>query len=272
MKTSIRILALLYVSVTMSAYAQIPNCNFITTPVIPTVCVGNCISLNGPSLNQCPQGSTNTTYFWSPGGNTTSSITVCPTINTTYTLIVCCNSNSAVLCCDTITYPVQVSPKPFVLVQGPTTICVGQTATLYATGCGAYYQWSTGSTNAYIVVSPTSTSTYTVCCTNANGCTNCVSHTLTVYPCGTGIAENNILNLIHIYPNPFSESAVIHTDDAQLIPSELKIYDLLGKEVKSYKIQNAEEKIYRNNLSSGLYYYRLLQKGQIVGIGKLMIE
>ena len=165
-----------------------------------------------------------------------------------------------------------------ITVSGNTTISAGSSTTLNVYGsnfCTSIsYSWSPSSSlsNPNIsttVATPTATTIY---CVTAwcGSCYDTACVTVTVMP--TGVLENNILNLIHLYPNPFSESTTLHIDDAQLIPSELKIYDLLGKEVKSYRIQNAEMKISRDNLSAGLYYYRLLQKGQIVGIGKLMIE
>ncbi|MFM8484886.1 MAG: choice-of-anchor I domain-containing protein, partial [Bacteroidota bacterium] len=59
--------------------------------------------------------------------------------------------------------------------------CSGALVTIAATG-GTSYQWSNGSNNAVISVSPVSTTTYTVTATNAAGCTATSSVTITVNP------------------------------------------------------------------------------------------
>ncbi|WP_460474346.1 Ig-like domain-containing protein, partial [Emticicia fontis] len=103
------------------------------------------------------------TYSWSgPAGF--SSTTQNPTrANTTtamagiYTVTVI----SAQGCSATATASVTVNPAPSPDISGTTTICVGQSTTLTASG-GDSYIWSTGETTAGINVSPTTTTTYAV--------------------------------------------------------------------------------------------------------------
>ena len=59
------------------------------------------------------------------------------------------------------------------------TICAGASATLTATGATSYV-WSTAATTAAITVSPATTTSYTVTGTDANGCQNTASTTITV--------------------------------------------------------------------------------------------
>jgi len=61
-------------------------------------------------------------------------------------------------------------------------ICAGASATLIAPGGSSSYMWSTGETTQIIMVSPLSTTTYTVTLTNGLGCSNAVSTTITVNP------------------------------------------------------------------------------------------
>ncbi|MEK6616685.1 MAG: T9SS type A sorting domain-containing protein [Bacteroidota bacterium] len=197
------------------------------------------------------------------GANTSA----CPFTTTTYTVLACCLSTG---CCDTASVTITVVPIPTVGPMSPVSICAGQSATLCASG-GVNYSWNTGATIGCITVSPTTTTIYCVTGTDANGCSNTSCATATVSTC-TGVNETNFSNQINIYPNPFSQSAAIRIDDSQLIPSEFIMYDLLGKEVKSFLIQNAETIIARDKLSTGLYYYHLMQKEQIIDRGKIMIE
>ncbi|MBL7854752.1 MAG: gliding motility-associated C-terminal domain-containing protein, partial [Cyclobacteriaceae bacterium] len=59
------------------------------------------------------------------------------------------------------------------------TICAGEAITLTATG-GTSYLWNTSATSASITVSPVATTTYSVLITNANGCSETKTVTVTV--------------------------------------------------------------------------------------------
>ncbi len=61
--------------------------------------------------------------------------------------------------------------SPVVSLTGTATVCAGANVTLTAASQGAgTYTWSTGANGANIVVSPTTTSSYTVAFTNSIGC------------------------------------------------------------------------------------------------------
>ncbi|OWY24436.1 hypothetical protein C7N43_36675, partial [Sphingobacteriales bacterium UPWRP_1] len=72
------------------------------------------------------------------------------------------------------------------------TVCLGQSATLTASG-GGTYQWSTGQTSAGITVTPTSTTTYTVTVTTAQGCTATDQVTVTVGTATANAGENQTI-------------------------------------------------------------------------------
>ncbi len=65
---------------------------------------------------------------------------------------------------------IQLIPNPIVNISGPNHLCLGEFATLAATG-GIEYQWSTGGNAPTIPISPTSDTTYFVTVTNSQGCT-----------------------------------------------------------------------------------------------------
>ena len=74
------------------------------------------------------------------------------------------------------------------------------------------------------------------------------------------------------YPNPFSETTTLEIKNGKKQYYDLKIYDLFGREVRKYEIRNQKTEILRNNLSSGMYFYQVKDKEQIIGTGKLIVQ
>lgn len=145
------------------------------TPVISTsgsnpICAGNSLLL---------QASGALNYTWFPGSSITSSISVTPSVNTTYTVL---GSNSSSGCTNTAIYSVLVNPKPSVNITGNAIVCNGVSTNLTANGASSYL-WSSGSTLSSIVVTPSTTSIYSVIGTNAvTNCTNSAVYTVSVNP------------------------------------------------------------------------------------------
>ena len=125
----------------------------VTVNNVPTANAGaDKTILKGASTNLTATGGG--TYLWSTS-QTASTITVNPTITTTYKVTVTSNGCSA-------TDAVVVTVLNLTTNAGTDqTICIGQTATLTATGADTY-KWSTNATTATITVSPTLTTTYKV--------------------------------------------------------------------------------------------------------------
>src|SRR6185369_9736080 len=67
---------------------------------------------------------------------------------------------------------ITVNPLPTVAIAASSqTICSGKTTTLTGSGASTY-TWNTGPTTAAIVVTPTTSTSYTVTGTSAAGCSN----------------------------------------------------------------------------------------------------
>ena len=82
-------------------------------------------------------------------------------------------------------YTVTLAPGPTVtIIPSSTVVCAGQSATLSAAGAATYF-WSTISPNASIVVSPSTTTTYSVVGLNSSSCSAIASITLNVNPLPT---------------------------------------------------------------------------------------
>lgn len=129
------------------------------------------------------------TFLWAPSTGLNSSNIAMPVANpsvtTLYTLTVTDNAGSTA----TDNVLVTIYPLPVIIVGATSTkLCQGSTATLIASGA-LTYSWApaTGlntTTGATVLATPLTTTTYTVTGTDANGCTNTATKTITVetYP------------------------------------------------------------------------------------------
>lgn len=124
-----------------------------------TICAGQSATLTAtPALS-------GGTFSWSPGGQTTASITVSPAVTTSYT----CTYTLAG-CTATGTGTVTVSTALPVSAGNDVTLCSGSSVQLTASGA-TNYLWNNGLGNGSSVsASPTSSTLYTVTGTDANGC------------------------------------------------------------------------------------------------------
>ncbi|MBX3164064.1 MAG: gliding motility-associated C-terminal domain-containing protein [Bacteroidetes bacterium] len=138
------------------------------TPTI--ICVGQSATLSASS------GAAS--YTWLPGGSTTQSIVVVPASTQLYSV----TAVSAVGCSSLQTVNLAVVPVPTTsITTPPTTLCVGQSVTLNATGASNYTWQPSGATGSQTIVSPTVTTSYTV--TGSNGvCTTTDVVAITVNP------------------------------------------------------------------------------------------
>ncbi len=138
------------------------------------ICVGGSATLTA---------SGGASYLWNTS-ETAASITKTPVTTTSYT-VTGTNANG---CENTATRAITVNTLPTISIvetdaSGTTVndniICVGGSATLTASG-GASYLWNTSETVASITKTPVTTTSYTVTGTNANGCENTATQTITV--------------------------------------------------------------------------------------------
>jgi N-acetylneuraminic acid mutarotase len=208
-----------------------------------TVSTGSCtltssqqITVNAGSTSAtsdhgiCMGGSTTLTatgevsYSWSPGGQSTSSITVSPLSTTTY-IVTGINASG---CSSTDSVTVTVNPVPNITAAGGATVCRGSSATLTASG-GGNYAWMPGFLpGSPLTVTPNITTTYTVTGSNSFGCSDTGLATVIVNqppqlmltattPICSGstlnVSANNVAGAAYSWagPNGFTSSAAANT-------------------------------------------------------------
>lgn len=158
----------------------VPPAN-INTSGDETICIGDNTTLSA---------SGGVSYSWTPTntlvGATSANPIASPTTTTTYSLTVEDGNG----CFIDTTLTVTVAPLPTIDAGADVSICFGDTTQLLASG-GSSYVWSpvgslTGAGSASPLAHPTATTTYTVIGTDANGCSNVDSVTVTVNTLANG--------------------------------------------------------------------------------------
>lgn len=116
-------------------------------------------------------------FIWNTD-DTLGSITVFPDSTTVYSVTV----TDSLSCNATAEATITVNPLPNVSINPEdTTICRGNSVSLVASGADTYI-WSNGNTNDTLVVTPNSTTTYSVTATNLVNCSNSAQATINIIP------------------------------------------------------------------------------------------
>mgnify|MGYP000934432997 CR=1 FL=1 len=167
-------------------------------------------------------------YSWNTGA-TTNSITTSPTITTTYSV----TGTDPNGCSSTTAQLVSVAASLSVTITGPSSICVGQTATLTGNG-GATYTWNTGATSSSLALTPSVTTTYSIIgssgtCSNTNVKTVTVNPTPTVSVSGSlSLCAGQTVTLTASGANTYSWSNGATNATAALSPTLPTSYTITG--------------------------------------------
>jgi hypothetical protein len=154
-----------------SAMSNSTMVNVLQAPNAVATAYGATTFCQGGSVIIATSGGT--TYTWSNGSTAQS---IVPTTSGTYSVTVT-GANGCTATSNAINVTVNPTPTAVITPSGATTFCEGSSVNLVATG-GATYTWNNGSTNATLAV--TAGGTYTVTVTNAGGCTDTETMTVTV--------------------------------------------------------------------------------------------
>ncbi len=164
-----------------SCYGTISGTAVIGNPTAIIANAGSSVTMCSGQSTQL-NGSGGALYTWSPAtglsATNISNPVASPATSTVYTLTA---TNASGLCPSVSNVTVTVNPSPVVTIsQLNLEICKGNSTTLTAGG-GNTYLWNPGgATTAAIIVSPVTTSNYTVIAFAANGCSDAKTAVVTV--------------------------------------------------------------------------------------------
>lgn len=242
--------------------ANAPNTAFSVSPVL---CVNKPITLTDNSTNGP------TAWSWTLLGSTTPSSTaqnpvVTYTAAGTYSIVlITSNATGTGL---PITTTISVKPNPVVTtLTSNTLLCVGQSATLTASGA-LTYTWNTGVTMPNLIITPTVTTNYTVTGTNSVSCTNSSVITQSVSTCA-GIKEVFSKPIFEIFPNPTSGEFTLKVGNLTEGAS-VEVYDNLGKLMLTKILSDSVTTLNLNGKSAGIYYLKVLEKKKIIYTEKIV--
>jgi hypothetical protein len=199
-------------------------------------------------------------YLWSPGGETTQSITVgaAGTYFVTVTNADPCNGVGA---SSTTSVTVLAAPTAGFTWSVPVINQYGFTNT--STGA-TLYTWDFGDGNLSTNANPThiyaSSNTYTVTliATGANGCSDT---TTTVITFVSGVEEAPVFGGMTVYPNPANETVNIALDLNAVAEVNVVAYDLAGQVLISEQqnLMNGQNMLQYNvtEWSNGIYFFQV---------------
>lgn len=170
------------------------------------------------------------TYFWNIDNIKNPIIFVKPTTNAVYAVTV----TNSFGCKDVESIFITVNPLPIPVINGNTTICLGESTELTAQGAGpgGSYLWSQGSNTTIITVNPTANTTYTVTVTTSQGCIATKSVEVLVNNCLTNTSQLN---------------GFIKTMD--------------GKPISGIKFSLSEDEVYQISDENGYFSFDNLETG-----------
>lgn len=214
-------------TVTVSSGSCPPAIDSVTVIVSPpptavisatdtSICYGQGVVLTASGGNS---------YLWSTTA-TTSAITVYPLIGTNYSVTV---SNGGT-CTDDAIIHINVYPHTTVTAYSDTTITIGGSVQLTATGAVTYV-WAPANELSCEscqspVATPTSTTVYTVTGTDANGCTNTTTVVVTV------IMDCGVIFIPKAFsPNADGYNDILYVRGNCIKFMEFSVYDRWGEQV-----------------------------------------
>lgn len=135
-------------------------------------------------------------------------------------------------------------------------ICNGESASLLANG-GSTYFWTPAATlsnptSAATSATPANTTVYVATGTDANGCTNTASFTVTVNSCADITEEQQ--NVFELFPNPTSDVVFISVDPTASVYA-VDVLDLSGRIIQSYS--EVPHQLELSELNNGTYIIRM---------------
>jgi hypothetical protein len=214
-----------------------------------------------------------TSYVWTlPNGwsGSSSSNIINATFGTSGNITVA-SSNSCGLS-STQSVFVTVNPLPNVsAVSSASILCANETATINAIGANSY-TWNPGGNGTSIVISPSTTTSYTLSGVDDNGCTANFVFTQDVSACASINQLTHSSQTIFVYPNPFTNTFILSNTNASCNNCNLIIYNALGSVIYKQSLTKQLTELDLSHQNAGIYFIRVIDANNALMIQKIIKE
>jgi hypothetical protein len=217
------------------------------TQSAPLVCAGQTSTLTASGANS---------YLWNNSFNGPNFITN-PVTSTVYSVTGFYNNNL------TCSASIQQNVALLLLTQSSPVICVGQTATITATGANSYV-WNNAFNGSNYIINPSSNTVYTVSGTYANNvvCTSTIMQSVDKCTAVEKLTGSGVMT-IRLFPNPANQVLILEFNDSSAEKAVVQLSNSLGE------LLNCESGVYENqihldvkNLPGGLYFLSIESKSE----------
>ncbi len=82
----------------------------------------------------------------------------------------------------------------------------------------------------------------------------------------------NTNELAFVYPNPFSDEAILEVNSRSTNLLTASIYDILGNTLEIINLHENRVKLNRKSFSPGMYFYQITEASSIISTGKFIVE
>ena len=223
------------------------NSNPSVTAASDSICANDCSQYNAIVTG----GNPGYAYSWSPTTGLSSTTVSNPTVCLASTLCHTVTVTDTNGCVGTTTACINVYPATTITLSGPSNVCVNDGSyTLTATPSGGTFS-GPGVTGNTFSPSAAGNGTHQIvyAFTDANGCLASDTINVDVTPCA-GINENNALNGVSVYPNPFTDLLQINIQDGT---SQIRIMNAVGAVVYDQKVNSGRTEINTASFATGVY-------------------
>jgi hypothetical protein len=239
---------LLFILFTSTTFLLNAQCSVQVVPVMVT-CNGACDG----SASAYPIGSGPFSFYWIPGGQTTQYVSaLCAG---SYTLYVTDNTGCNSAETFSISEPQQLYVNTNPQAASCQSCCDGFIISTVVGGTPPYtYQWSTSPPQMSSTAQGVCPGTYTLCVTDAAGCSNCDASTVSFT---TGFENEIVSGNLSVFPNPVYESITLDEIFRNETSAVISICDVLGKKVFEKQISSADhlhETISTTDFPDGIYF------------------
>lgn len=219
-----------------------------------TICAGQSTTLTASGA---------TSYTWNPGNLTGISVVVNPMVTTVYSL----TGTNGPCTFGKNQATVTVKPAPLITITGNKLLCRGGALQLSASGANSY-SWSQGANTSTVLVSPVTTTNYTVTGTHTNGCSNRSVITVSLSECIglENLGSTNSMLPVQIYPNPSNGEYTIDAPSETLVT----VLNELGQLILKQSVSEGKIRIDLREQANGIYFVSLVQLDRTVLVHKVI--